>query len=492
MRTTSAARRRLLLVTHHYYPERGAPQRRWDALTPRLIDAGVDVSVLAPPPHYPAGRLFEDRAEYQPGRLSRGRHGERIVRTTFREHSSRLRSRSLDQAVVAWSSICLGLRIFRHPSLRPDVVVGTVPGIPSMFAAWVLARATRAKFVVEMRDAWPDLIEPAGLFRAGRTTKARVLGLARTFVHRAVSRLQARADSVVTTTETFAEVLQGRGVDDVAVVRNGTSYTPDAADLASSGLAVPTSPADPTGPAPDGGPHLLRDRPLRVAYAGTVGRAQDLGTVVRAAAEMRRRGRAVDVRIVGPGAEVESLQRLAAELGAPVTFGGPVPAEEVHALYRWADTVLVSLRDWQPLEWTVPSKLYEVMASGRLVTACVAGEAAEIVASTGAGTVVLPGDAAMLADVWSGWVRDGALPEVSPAAAAWVAANADDDELGRRYVQLVDHLMEPEQHAASAGHLAAAADGTGCPTCEIKAVPEPPERAAPSIGAVRPSGESVA
>lgn len=475
MRTTPAARRRILLVTHHYSPERGAPQRRWDALTPRLAEAGVDVSVLAPPPHYPAGRLLEDRAEYRPGRVSRGAHGERIVRTRFREHSARLRSRSLDQAVAAWSAVWLGVCIFRRPSLQPDVVVGTVPGIPSMFAAWLLARVLRAKFVVEMRDAWPDLIEPAGLLRADRSSRARALDLVRTSVHRAVSRLQARADAVVTTTETFAEVLRGRGVRDVAVVRNGTSYTPD--------------PAHPDGTVPDDGTPLPQDRALRVAYAGTVGRAQDLGTVVRAAAEVRRRGHAVEVRIVGSGVEVEPLRRLAADLDAPVTFGGQVPAEEVRALYRWADTVVVSLRDWQPLEWTVPSKLYEVMASGRLVTACVAGEAAELVASTGAGTVVMPGDARMLADVWSGWLRDEALPAVSPAAAAWVAANADDDELGRRYVQLVDHLLQPEQHTASAGRQAAQTQGTACPTCEVRAVPAPGERTSPAHGTTRLAGE---
>ncbi|WP_277209376.1 glycosyltransferase family 4 protein [Isoptericola croceus] len=453
--TTSAARRRLLLVTHHYAPERGAPQRRWDALAPRLIDAGVDVSVLAPPPHYPAGRLAEDLPEYRPGRLSRGRHGERIVRTRFREHSPRLRSRSLDQAVTAWSSLYLGLRVLRRPSLRPDVVVGTVPGIPSMFAAWVLSRVMGAKFVVEMRDAWPDLIEPAGLFAAGSSARARVLDLVRWLVHRSVSRLQRRADAVVTTTETFAEVLRTRGVREVAVVRNGTSFTPADAETA-----------------PAAGPRPLADRPLRVAYAGTVGRAQDLETVVRAAAEMRRRGCPVEVRVVGSGVEVEPLRLLAAQLDAPVDFGGSVPADEVRSLYRWADTVLVSLRDWRPLEWTVPSKLYEAMASGRLVTACVAGESAELVASTGAGSVVPPGDVAMLADLWSGWVRDGAVPDVSPAAAAWVAANADDDELGRRYVQLVDHLLVPRG-----------------PTYATRSEAPAPARAASSAGTVRPAAE---
>ncbi|GAA4719507.1 glycosyltransferase family 4 protein [Isoptericola chiayiensis] len=457
MRSTTprAARRHLLLVTHHYTPERCAPQRRWDALAPRLIDAGVEVSVLAPPPHYPSGRLTEDSAEYRPGAVSRGRHGEHVVRTRFREHTPRLRSRSVDQAVAAASAVRLGLRVFGHAKRRPGVVVGTVPGIPSMFAAWALARLLGARFVVEMRDAWPDLIEPAGLFLSQRTMKGRVLGTARTLVHRAVTRLQARADLVVTTTETFADVLRGRGVRRVAVVRNGTSLSdgvaPDEQAAAAEPAGTEPGATEPAGTATEPeatepgatetDDHPLHHRPLRAVYAGTIGRAQDLDMVVRAAAELRRRGRDVEVRIVGSGSESPGLERLIDQLDAPVRLGGPVGHAEVHLLYDWADTVIVSLRDWEPLEWTVPSKLYEVMATGRPVTACVAGEAADIVAKNGAGSVVLPGDAAALAELWSGWVTDGSVPEVSPAAAAWVAENAEDDVLGEHYVQLVDTLL---------------------------------------------------
>ncbi|NNU27573.1 glycosyltransferase family 4 protein [Isoptericola sediminis] len=453
--TTTRSRRHLLLVTHHYAPEHGAPQRRWGSLTPRLIEAGVDVSVLTPPPHYPSGRLFADLPEYRPGRVSRGVHGERIVRTRFREHTNRLRSRSVDQAVAAWSTVVLGLRLFRHPARRPDIVVGTVPGIPSMFAAWIVARLLRARFVVEMRDAWPDLIEPAGLFRARRSLKARVLGAARAVVHRTVSRLQSRADAVVTTTETFADVLRSRGVRRVAVVRNGTSF-----ESVRTGSAEPT--ASPESPEST---HPLHHRPLRAAYAGTIGRAQDLETVVRAAARLRDRGRAVEVRIVGTGAELGTVRRLVDQLDAPVVLGDPVPHEQIRDLYAWADTVLVSLRDWEPLEWTVPSKLYEVMASGRLATACVAGEAADLVATTGAGAVVMPGDVDGLVDLWGTWVDDGAAPTASAAAARWVRANADDDVLGAHYVQLVDHLTDAAAHHATA-------DRRGpCQACTAPAAP---------------------
>ncbi|MFE5310553.1 glycosyltransferase family 4 protein [Isoptericola sp. NPDC056605] len=424
---SSSERSRVLLVTHHYPPEHGAPQRRWDSLTPRLMDAGVDVAVLTPPPHYPSGRLQGAAADHRPGSVSRGRHGERVVRTRFRPHAADLLSRTMDQSVAAASAVVLGVRHFRQRAERPDVVVGTVPGIPSMFAAWLLARLLRARLVIEMRDAWPDLIEPSGVLDTRRSATSRALAGARAVVHRAVTRLQSRADVVVTTTETFAQVLLERGVRRVAVVRNGTSFQP-------------LTPDDQVGGRPDDAPPA---RALRVVYAGTVGRAQDLQSVVRAAAQVSRRGLRLDVRIVGAGARVPFLEGLVAELDAPVTFVGAVPHDEIRRYYAWADTVVVSLRDWKPLEWTVPSKLYEVMASGAYATACVAGEAAALVQRSGAGSVVPPGDVDALTELWSGWASSGDVPVADPRAAEWVARNADDDTLAARYVDLLRELTDP-------------------------------------------------
>ena len=58
------------------------------------------------------------------------------------------------------------------------------------------------------------------------------------------------------------------------------------------------------------------------------------------------------------------------------------------------------MRAWKPLEWTVPSKLYEVMATSKHVSAMVAGEAAEVAVAGSAGFVVDPGDADALARQW--------------------------------------------------------------------------------------------
>ena len=118
-----------------------------------------------------------------------------------------------------------------------------------------------------------------------------------------------------------------------------------------------------------------------------------------------------------------------------------MPSTQVRELYAWADTVVVSLRDWEPFEWTVPSKLYEVMASGVLASASLAGEAANLVTINGAGAVVRPGDIEGLADLWCGWLSDGVVPAADSDAAAWVAEHASDGVLGHRYAELLDALL---------------------------------------------------
>ncbi|MFH5824230.1 glycosyltransferase family 4 protein [Georgenia sp. AZ-5] len=411
---------RILLVTHYYAPEPGAPQHRWDALVSRFVAAGHDVAVLAPSPHYPSGRASDLSSHLRPGAVSSGAHGETVHRLHFREYGGRVAGRGLDQLVAAMDAVRVGVTRFgrRH---RPDVVIATAPGLPSIPAGLALGKALRAPVVLEMRDAWPDLLGARDDWDAAvapaparPTTFGAFVGRTAPSV---ITALQRRADAVVTTTESFADVLRARGMRRVTTIRNG-AHLPAGA-----------------------GPVSLRRRPgntaLRVLYLGTVGRSQGLGTAVRAAALAERAGVPLQVRIVGDGAEAAAMTHLARELHAPVSVEPPVPHSEVMDLYRWADSVLVSLRGWEPLRWTVPSKLYEVLALGKHVSGVLAGEAAEILRGVDGGHVVAPGDEEALAGLWAQLHQERPLLDVGSLGTAWVQRNAHDDALAEQYLGLL-------------------------------------------------------
>ncbi|MFV0405580.1 MAG: glycosyltransferase family 4 protein [Propioniciclava sp.] len=405
------------LLTHHYLPEAGAPQRRWRAFVRRFRAAGHEVTVFTPPPHYPSGQLMDQSDAYRPGSITQGAFGETIIRVRFRAHTQQLVSRSIDQAIAAADSVASGMRHFRYRP-KPDVIIATAPGLPTIPAGMALGALLRRPVAVEMRDAWPDLIEPSGMLGP---QDARSL-MRHTTVHTAhtlITRMQTQADAVVTTTQSFAEILRQRGVPRVHVIRNG--YTPD---------IVPALPQ----PAPHEG--------LRVLYVGTMGRSQGLDGVVDATVIARGQGTDISVRVIGTGAEEPALRRQAELLDAPVEFLGRMPREKIWEHYAWSDSAVVSLRDWPPLAWTIPSKLYEALGTQRHVSGVLRGESADVIREADAGLVSPPGSPRKLAEQWQ---RLAAYREplcVGSSGRRWVTEHAHHDALAHDYLAVLNDLVE--------------------------------------------------
>lgn len=440
---------RILLVTHYYAPEFGAPQRRWSALIQRFVAAGHQVTVAAPVPHYPSGRpSAQQRRDHRVGAVERGEHGETVVRTAYLPHRSDIGTRTADHVVTAADSLRRLLSRFARPGTRPDVVIATAPAIPSLLVGRVLALHWNVPLVAEMRDAWPDLVThvgPAGavpvelahavsldplrpdplrpnrqLLPPLRKGLGLLIGYAKGAVHHTVTHWQQGAQTVVTTTGRFAEVLRERGIAEPQVVRNGT-------DL------------DGVHPQVD---HAPGDHPeLRCLYLGNMGRSQGLDTLVRAAARLREQGVPIEVRMIGHGVEATALAALAHELDAPVQVLPRIEHSDVEEQYAWADTVVVSLRGWAPFAWTVPSKLYELLATRRHVTALLDGEAAEVVREAGAGDVLAPQDEDALVRLWGRLAADRSLAAVRDSGRAWVAEHADDDVLAARYLGMLEDVV---------------------------------------------------
>ena len=202
-----------------------------------------------------------------------------------------------------------------------DVLLVETPPLLLAGAAVPYARAKRAKLVLNVADLWPDSAVEMGTLSSPRAIAAA----------RALERGAYRAAAAIAcpTEGIFASV--GR-----------------AARVGGQGGAD----------APGGRPRSLRFRhripqrrttavssALRVLYAGTVGLAHGLGTLLDAAEELEARragGRRLAVTIAGDGAEAPALRaRLAARGPASVRMLGAVPAERIPSLYAESDVAVV-------------------------------------------------------------------------------------------------------------------------------------------------------
>lgn len=394
----------ILFVCHHYPPEVGAPQRRWGAFIPEFMAAGHEVTVVTPLPHYPTGRLLAGYSAFELLGRREGEHGEQVVRVPFVPVGQRGGVYKLgNQAAVAALSAVAGSVV-----AAPDVIVSSVPGPATVAAGDFLAVRWRAPHTIEFRDAWPDLLYQSTL--SPRLTRR--LGQWLTDRQRA-------ADAVVCVTQTFAEVLTQRGVQASRI-----RHIPNGIDV----KRIPELPA------PD-----RTDRPMRLLYLGTHGVSQGLDNAIEGLARVKPG--LVEARFVGDGTEKGRLERLASHLGVPVHFSPPVRGAELWEMYQWADSCLVHLADWPPFRYTVPSKLYEVMAAGRHVTGVVEGEAARIIEQAQAGNVAAPGVPDQLASLLETLAQTPGLTELSSSPRKWVRRNADLPALGEDFSQLLEEVV---------------------------------------------------
>lgn len=449
---------RIVLLSHYYYPEVGAPQRRWRILVDHLRAAGHQVITVAPHPHYP----YPDRDRFFSSGVGRGRRrvdvrlggtwdtgvdGERILRVPYLHSGSSMARQMLDQAVSAAGAMSAVIDRLRG-RMRPDVVISTTPALPFLLAGDTLSRLLKVPHVAEVRDAWPDLISEMSLV-TGALGKYLPNRLTSTVEHRLLpdlfTRAQRRAAVVVVTTDGFRRRLEQRGVT-AEVVRSGVSPAEleGASGLTATGALPVIAPAvenlnEPTSPTSADDRHGLN-----LLYVGTVGRSQDLITSIRALA----RTEGVRLRIVGDGVDTEALKAVAAEEDVPVEFFAQHAGAELAAHWAWADAGLVSLSPLESYEYTVPSKLYSLMARQIPVLGVVAGEAADIISSTSAGDVASPGDIDSVAAAMTSMrhrVEGGQTFGLESSAGEeprdWVIRHASAAAMGHAYERILEQVV---------------------------------------------------
>lgn len=418
---------RALVFAQQWEPENGTPQRRWAQITQGLIQAGNEVDVITAPPHYPGGQLTSDDPSHAPGAVAIGSNGEQIFRSKFAPHGRSLTSRIKDQAIVAISSARIGKRVVE--ATNPDVILTTAPPIPSAVVAAVVAKKTKTPYIVDLRDVWPDLLKYMNEWgnRAEANPRQRTKAVAFDMLIRiggAVFSWAIRnADAVVTTTPSFAELLRERGYPRVLNLRNMASVR---------GAAVPSLAVTAYLDGYD------RDTgTLRILYAGTTGRAQGLESAFEALKLTVDAGVDVQMRVVGSGAHLRLLHLQAQRDSLPVEFLGRIPFEEVLEQYEWCDTTLISLRNWKPLRYTVPSKLYEVLSVGRHVTVSADGESARIIEETHAGDAVPAMDPRALADLWIELANNRERLDVGTVGRDWLLDRETPEQNSEKFTDFV-------------------------------------------------------
>ncbi|MDX1905930.1 MAG: glycosyltransferase family 4 protein [Bacteroidia bacterium] len=231
-----------------------------------------------------------------------------------------------------------------------------------------LAWHLQVPFLFEIADVWPDV--PAGM---GLIPQGPILN----WLYRRTRRMYEAARRIYVFSEGMRDQVMEHGVagERIRVIPNGTQIRP-----------LPQRP--------------VRQEPgLRVLYAGTVGRANDLTLLLAAIRLLVQAGRTdIHLTLLGGGNDLSRVRAYAQAQGPlPVTFLAQVPQEAVREQLHAADVGVVCFAAYPVLAANSATKFFEYLAAGLPVVINYEGWQADYLRTWNCGLAAPAGDAVALA-----------------------------------------------------------------------------------------------
>jgi len=345
----------ILIITQYLEPE----NFRINDLALELRDSGHDVTVLTGIPNYPAGKIFSGYGFFR--RMQQNYNGIRIIRAPLipRGRGGRLR------LFMNYLSFAISASVFGPLRCRGkyDLIFVYEPspitvGIPAL----VLKVIKRVPIMFWVLDLWPESLSATGAIRS-----TRILA----WVSKLTQLIYRHCDRILVSSPGFVSRIEAQGVKPEKIL-----YFPNWAEelfLEDESNSI----IERNEKLPDG---------FLIMFAGNIGAAQDFGTILTAAEQLRNYE---DIHwvILGDGRRYDWMckQIQSRELSHVIHMLGHFPLEAMPGFFAKSDVMLVILRKDPIFSITIPGKVQSYLAYGKPIIAALEGEGARVVEEAGAG-----------------------------------------------------------------------------------------------------------
>ena len=355
---------RILILTQYFWPE----PFRINEVANTLSDAGHEVIVLTGQPNYPDGKIYEGYSAWKIQSEFRG--SLKIFRIPIipRGHSNFV-CLVLNYISFIFSATIFGSWALRQQSVDCILVYATSPPHQAIPAIW-LGILKKAGVAVWIQDLWPESLTATGFIK-----NSFILSL----VEITVEWIYRNCHLLLVQSPGFIEHI-GKLSGKTPII-----YHPN--------------PGEMTFLTKDYGvPECILKPGFNVVFAGNLGYAQALPTILDAANQLRNE---IDINIViiGGGSRLPWLKDQIIRLNLEnVLLLGRFRSDAMPAILDQASVLLVTLIDDPVMNLTVPSKIQTYLAARKPIIASMNGEGARVILDAGAGISCPAEDANALAN----------------------------------------------------------------------------------------------
>ena len=338
---------KILVICQNYFPE---PFRITD-ICEEWVKRGHQVTVVTGKPNYPQGEIYDGYKGKD--KINEVRNGVKIHRCFEIPRKKGLIYRFLNYYSFAWAA----KKYVKKLKGDFDVVfVNQLSPVMMSRPALVHKKKYGTKVVLYCLDLWPESLVAGGIKRGSFLYR---------HYHKVSKKIYLGVDKIAVTSRLFENYF----IEQFGIEKEKITYLPQYAE---SLFDTEFCQKDENGW-------------IDLMFAGNVGVAQSVETIVRVAAKTQDLKK-LRWHIVGDGSSMESCESLAKELDVQtITFHGRKVLEEMPRYYKMADAMLVTLMKDELLSLTLPGKVQTYMAAGKAILAAADGEIATVLTDASCG-----------------------------------------------------------------------------------------------------------
>ena len=399
---------KILLVSQYYWPE----TIRINDFISGLKKRGLEIYVLTGQPNYPEGKVYKG---YAPWKLIEETHNQvKIFRVPIIPRGKNsIFFLSLNYISFIVSASFFGAYKLRRHKFDYILTYATSPifqALPAIFISYLKS----SKKITWVQDLWPESLIATGYVK----TKSIV-----SLLNYSVSWIYKNSDLLLVQSQLF--------IPSVKELAGETQilYFPQPGEEFSKKL-------------PHKSDGLKLKRGFNVLFAGNMGRAQSLDTILDAA-KILKNNPDIMFYLVGTGSEASKVyERVSSEKIKNVSLLGKFSSEKMANIYAQASALLITLSDHEIFNRTIPGKLQSYLAQSKPIVGSINGEGARVIFDSKAGLVCSAGDSKGLAKaVLKLKLTDKKkLSQMGRNGLIYYKANYDIDLLSKKFVSLLKNI----------------------------------------------------
>lgn len=357
-------RKRILIISEGFYPEIGSGANRITNLVLQFKKYGYAVDVLTSEPSYPDKDIYKEDGYRD---LEKEKHiyeGSKISR--IRASNVRRTTNFLVRLYIYLSFFFKSIFSVIFRKEKYDLIIATVPSPFCGLLGGIAKIRFRCKFILDIRDLWPECIKNVGLFRKNKLM-LRIAYILEKIIFKF-------SDSIVINSYGFKDyLLKNNYKKSIEFIPNGLQI-----DEIESYKKICEK--------------VNKHKKFTVIYTGMIGLPQNVTSLVRVARHLRHI-EDIEFKIIGTGVQKNKVLQLIEHYNLKnIKVYDPMPKDKVIEEVAKCHIGLAHLRKDSAFDLVIPGKVIDYMGIGIPIVAGVEGYAAKVIRDSNSGLVVEPDD----------------------------------------------------------------------------------------------------